>query len=169
MMERTMKRAQPLMALPFVLLCVVLCVLGAACGDDAMNAPDAVFPADYGDTYTEVRDCRQSGDHDLNVVRVLADPAALAAYADRTEPFPEGAVVIKEEYEFGDIDCTGPIIQWTAMEKLPVDSAPDMLDWRWQKVDADGVVVQQDGPRCAACHQGCGVPPDGYDGTCTVP
>ena len=150
-----------------VLLGVVL--LAAGCGDDTMPGPDPVFPADYDMTYTEVRDCRQSGDHDLNIVRVLADPTALAAYEDRSEPFPEGAVVIKEEYEFGDIDCTGPIKQWTAMEKLPVGSAPDMLDWRWQRVDADGIVVAEDTPRCAGCHSVCGMPPDGYDGTCTVP
>lgn len=141
---------------------------GSGCGDDDVGlAP--VFPADYEDTYTEVRDCRQSGDHDLNVVRVLADPIALAAYADRTQPFPIGATVIKEEYAFGDVDCTGPITQWTVMQKLEVGTAPDMLDWRWQRVDASRNVIEEDTPRCWGCHTTCGVPPDGHDGTCTVP
>jgi hypothetical protein len=139
-----------------------------ACGDD--TAPvEPLFPANYADTYTEVRDCRQSGDHDLNIVRILADPAALAAYSDRMDAFPPGAIVLKEEYEFGDVDCEGPIRQWTAMEKLEVGADATNLDWFWQRVDADRRVATQNDPRCASCHRGCGVPPDGYDGTCTVP
>jgi hypothetical protein len=143
--------------LPFVL---------AACGE---GGGTPVFPADYEATYTEVRDCRQSGDHDLNMVRVLADPAALEPYRDRDEPFPEGAVVIKVQYDFGDADCGGPVSRVTAMEKLATGSDPDNLDWFWQSVDGDGTVLDEQLPRCAGCHQGCGAPPDGYDGTCTIP
>ena len=130
---------------------------------------DPLFPEDYASTYTEVRDCRQSGDHDLHMVRVLADDVALAAYADRSTPFPAGATVVKEEYEFGDLDCSGPIAQWTVMQKLEIGGAPRELDWVWQTVDREGAVADQDPRRCVNCHQGCGVPPDGYDGTCTVP
>lgn len=148
---------------------VAFCTGGVlvGCGDD--DTGPALFPMDYAATYTEVRNCRQSGDHDLNTVRVLADPIAMAAYSDRSVPFPEGATVLKEEYDFGDTTCTGPIKQFTVMQKLPVGSAPDLLDWHWQRVDADFVVVGDNTPRCPACHQSCGVPPDGYDGTCTVP
>ena len=146
------------------LLAIALAMV--ACKEDM--PPEPVFPADYASTYTEVRDCRQSGDHDLNVVRVLADPVALAAYSDRMEPFPEGATVIKEEYDFGDADCAGPIKQWTVMQKLAEGSDPSNLDWYWERVDADRAVVEEQPPRCAACHQGC-APPEGYDGTCTVP
>jgi hypothetical protein len=130
---------------------------------------EPAFPEDYAATYTEVRNCRQSGDHDLNVIRILADPAALAAYRDRAEPFPVGSVVLKEEFEFGDTTCSGPIKQWTVMEKLEVGSSPDTLDWAWQTVDADRNVVDEDLPQCIGCHTGCGVAPDGYDGTCAVP
>jgi hypothetical protein len=148
--------------------CAAILAMAASCSDDMSMMSDPAFPTDYASTYTEVRDCRQSGDHDLNMVRVLADPTALAAYSDRTEPFPEGALVLKEEYEFGDADCAGPIKQWTVMEKLAVGSDPDNLDWFWQRVDGDRTVLEEQTPRCAACHQAC-VPPDGYDGTCTVP
>ncbi len=145
-----------------------ICSLLAGCpGDPPLGDP--LFPADYRATYTEVRNCRQSADHDLNMVRVLADPVALAAYSDRSVPFPEGAIVMKEEFEFGDLDCTGPIQQFTAMEKLAVGEAPDLLDWHWQRIDATRHTVAEDTPRCPQCHQTCGVPPDGYDGTCTVP
>ena len=148
---------------------IASCILGSSCEDDPPMGPEPVLPEDYAATYTEVRDCRQSGDHDLRVVRVLADPVALAAYADRSAPFPPGAIVVKEEYEFGDTACEGSIEQWTVMEKLEVGSDPDMLDWRWQTIDTDRRVANENEPRCAGCHAGCGVPPDGYDGTCTVP
>ena len=147
----------------------VVCVLGAlgaiSCDDDGR---EPMFPEDYLSTYVEVRDCRQSGDHDLNQVRILADPAALVPYRDRLEPFPEGAVVIKEEYEFGDVDCSGPIRQWTVMVKLAEGADPANLDWFWERVSASRRVVDEQNPRCAGCHDDC-VPPDGYDFTCTVP
>ena len=78
-------------------------------------------------------------------------------------------VVLKAEYDFGDLTCEGPIKQWTVMQKLAPESSPDTLDWSWQQVDADRVVVDEDPPRCIGCHTGCGVAPDGYDGTCAVP
>jgi len=147
----------------------VAAVVGlAGCPTDPPLGP-AVVPPDYQDTYTEVRNCRQSGDHDLNMVRVLADPAALVAYRDRAAPFPEGAIVIKEEFEFGDATCAGSIKQITVMERVAVGSAPSLLDWHWQQLDPDLNVLSDNASRCPACHQMCGVAPDGYDGTCTVP
>ena len=143
--------------------------LGGCPGDDPM-APVPVLPEDYADTYTEVRDCRNSGEHDLRVVRVLADPVALTAYMgmDPSEPFPPGAIVVKEEYSFGDTDCSGSIEQWTVMQKLEVGSDPTNLDWYWQTIDTDRSVKNENDTRCAGCHVAC-VPPDGHDGTCTVP
>lgn len=140
----------------------VTALLLVSCGTESL------LPDDYLATYTEVRDCRQSGDHDLHSVRVLADPEALAAYSDRSTPFPMGATIVKEEYEFGDDTCAGPIVAWTLMQKLEVGTAPGNLDWTWQRIDATGAVLDTNAPRCANCHQDC-VPPDGYDGTCTVP
>lgn len=129
---------------------------------------EPLFPSNYADSYTEVRDCRESGDHDLNTVRILADPDALMPYQERTEPFPEGAVVLKEEYEFGG-SCDGEIKQWTVMQKLAEASSPETLDWSWQRVDPERNVLDENGSRCTGCHQGCGVAPDGYDGTCAIP
>ena len=144
-------------------------VLGllAACGADV---PPGVplFPADYRDTYVEVRDCRQSADHDLDMIRVLADPLAAAPYMARDAPIPEGAILVKEEYDFGDFDCTGPIVKFAAMRRLAPGSDPDMLDWEWQRLDAARRVVVEDAPRCVGCHTGC-EPPDAYEFTCAVP
>lgn len=136
-------------------------------GDEDGDPPS--FPEDYLDSYVEVRDCRGSGDHDLNNIRILAGPSALAPYQSRSAPFPVDAVVIKEEYDFGDLTCTGPIKQWTVMQRLPDGSSPATLDWTWQRVDDKRKVQAQDEPRCISCHQGCGVAPDGYDGTCAIP
>ena len=144
-------------------LTITLCACGG--GDDQK----AIFPADYASSYVQVRPCRSSPDHDLNNVRVLADPLALEAYMMRDRPFPTGAVVLKAEYDPSDTTCTGPITMWTVMVQLAVGSAPSMLDWHWQKVDASGTVATDNDPRCYGCHTTCGVPPDGYMGTCSVP
>jgi hypothetical protein len=147
-----------------------LALLGACPSDDGNDdGPAPEFPADYASSYTEVRNCRPSGDHDLNNIRILASPSALGPYQGRVDPFPVDAVVLKEEYDFGDLTCAGPVKQWTVMRRLPDDSSPDTLDWSWQRVDADRNVVDQDASRCIGCHQSCGVAPDGYEWTCALP
>jgi hypothetical protein len=148
------------------LAAAVAVVLAAGRGDDGGGEP--VFPADYAATYQEVRDCRGSADHDLGQIRVLADPAALGPYQARDVPFPLGAVVLKAEYDFGDPGCTGEITQWTVMVR---DDGGDAaaLGWRWQRVDRQRRVITENEPRCFGCHLECGVPPDGYQGTCAVP
>ena len=148
---------------------LVIALFAVGCGDDDVPPIDPLFPADYTASYVEVRDCRPSGDHDLNNIRVLADPVALAPYRDRDAPFPTGALLLKEEHDFGDTDCTGPPIQWTVMQKLDDDSAPEQLDWRWQKVDVDRQVISEDDSRCFGCHDLCDEPPDSYLYTCAVP
>jgi hypothetical protein len=152
-----------------LLLVALLAVASAACPGDDDDDDGPLFPDDYAATYQQVRDCRRSTEHDLNFIRVLADPDALGPYSDRVTPFPVGAVVLKEEYDIADATCAGPIKQWTVMAKLATDTNPEMLDWAWQRVSNLGDVLEQDTPRCAGCHELCGFPPDGYDGTCTVP
>jgi hypothetical protein len=136
--------------------------------DDSPDGPSAAFPASYAATYTEVRDCRNSGDHNLSRVRVLADPAALEPYQGRDADFPVGSVVLKEEHGFADTDCTAAPIRWTVMTRLAPGSSPATLDWHWQDVDGARRVTTENDSRCVGCHTGCGVPPDGYLGTCTV-
>lgn len=140
----------------------------AACGTDSKGDPP-LFPADYTSTYQEVRNCRFSLEHDLLYIRVLASPEALTPYSQRMAPFPTGAIVIKEEYAMDDMTCSGPIQFITAMEKLDDGSSPMTMDWHWQKVDGKRHVINSDDMSCINCHMGCGVPPDGYLGTCTMP
>jgi hypothetical protein len=141
-----------------------LCLLLAACADDPAPAP--AFPADYAATFTEVRGCRPSADHDLHKIRVLADPAALDAYTTRAAPFPEGALVLKEEYDFTDDTCAGPVVEHTVMRRL---AGAENGGWAWQRVAPDRTVTSVDEARCIGCHAQCGRPPDGHDGTCAVP
>ncbi|MDB4959933.1 MAG: hypothetical protein JWO36_7502 [Myxococcales bacterium] len=139
----------------------------AGCGD-TVSTP-AAFPADYKASYVQVRPCRSSSDHDLHHVRVLADPLGLDPYSMRNAPFPVGSVILKEEYDIGDSNCTGALTDYTVMVKLAAGSSPATLDWHWQRVDSGRNVVSDDEPHCYTCHKMCGVPPDGYQGTCEVP
>lgn len=154
---------------PALLFAAALLGLFAGCADDEPPAAEPLFPADYAGSYSEVRNCRQSGDHNLNIIRVLASPDALAPYQDRDQPFFAGAVVLKEEYDFGDSSCSGPIKQWTVMVKQAQGSAPAALDWKWQQVDAQRNVDSEDAAGCINCHSGCTDTSGGYDYTCTVP
>lgn len=154
---------------------VALAALPACHDDDGDDDGGAApfFPEDYESAYTEVRGCRGSGDHDLNNIRVWASAEAVTPYQGQMDPFPEGAVLVKAEYEFGDITCANAPVQWTTMRRLAVESSPDTLDWSWQQVDFDRRVVEEDSSQCIACHTNCGqkMPPPGipYESTCTLP
>ena len=139
-----------------------------ACSDDG-GGDVALFPTDYAATYQQVRNCRMSLEHGFVPIRVLAASDALASYQGRGAPFPAGAIVLKEEYQGGDSTCSGAPMRFTVMKKLPAGSAPDALDWTWQEVDADRASTGKEITRCIGCHADCGKPPDGFDGTCTVP
>lgn len=139
-------------------------VLGACPADDD-PAAEPLFPADYTATFREVRPCRRSGDHDLAYVKIWADPIAFEAYSTRTVPFPEGSIVVKEEY--ANDACT-ELDGWTVMRR-EAGFDPAHGDWHWQRVEV-GRRVSEDGrlERCQSCHADCGVAPDGHDGTCSV-
>lgn len=162
-MERCTLRTPTIIA--FVLLCHSL----AGCGDAPEDGPGPapVFPEDYVATFQEVRDCRRSADHDLLWVRVLANAVAHGPYTNRTENFPEGSVLLKEEY--ADSACTD-LERYTAMRREAPGYDPAGGDFRWQRVSKSRK-VEVDGkpPTCIGCHATCGVPPDGHDWTCTVP
>lgn len=145
-------------------------LLGCSEGDpNTKPKQDPVFPTDYALTYTEVRNCRQSGDHDLNIIRVLADSTALDPYQNQNVVFPIGAVLLKEEFDFADVTCAGPIVRWTVMSRLDTGSSPETLDWHWQEVDKDRNVVSDNAQRCIACHSNCTVANGGFESTCTMP
>jgi hypothetical protein len=164
----------------WLLAAVVLALASGACGDDDGGGPDAappdaapdpLFPVDYRSSWTQVRDCRSSSSHDFHYILIWADPDAASPYLDRDADFPVGSVVLKEEYDLGDTECSGDIVQWALMKRLEPGSAPlEQLDWFWQKVDENRQVVSQNDARCFGCHDDCdGNPTDSYENTCAVP
>jgi hypothetical protein len=133
---------------------------------DAGTAEVAFFPLDVEQAFAEVRDCRQSIDHDLTFIRVFADAAAFGPYSTRAAAFPAESVVAKVEYVD---DACATRAGFAAMKKRPVGEDVDAGDWRWQRADADGSVTESGAPqRCVTCHRACGEPPDGYDWTCAA-
>ena len=139
-----------------------------ACGGDDAPADDLLVPANYAATYVEVRDCRFSTDHDSQRIRVLTDPAWADAYNARTGTLAPGTILVKEQYAMADSSCSGPIQQLTVMKRLDTGADPANLDWQWQRIQ-DGHDETEDIGRCVSCHADCGVPPVGFDGTCTMP
>lgn len=136
---------------------VLAIALLVACGSD--SAEPTLFPADYASTYTEVRSCRPSVDHDSHQIRILAAADAVTAYTDRVTPFPEGAVIVKAEYARTDTSCAGPVVELTAMQRAGTD-------WRWQRTTAELEPIAIEPGDCSGCHAQC---PGGYAGTCATP
>lgn len=158
------------------ILILALGVWAAGCGDSDGDAqqdagpPDAgpqpVFPADVEQAYQEMRDCRHSHEHELHYIRVLASPSAQKPYLALSpdEPYPEGAVLVKLEYD--DEECS-QLVLYTAYEKLELNANPIGSDWLWQRVSAEREVIEQGAPWvCVNCHAHHCAPPYGYDLTC---
>jgi hypothetical protein len=98
----------------------------------------------------EVRPCRSSVEHPFNHVQVLVEPELRQRYDGGPFPFPVGALVVKRE--FSDRGCQVPV-GTTLMRKEDAGYFPAFGDWRWQRLDAAGRVVE-DGKlaTCASCH-----------------
>lgn len=136
-------------------------------GTEPPHGEPAWFPPDYAATYPETRSCNLSLEHSSRM-RILTSADAVEAYG-RTQPFAAGAIVLKEQYAYADVTCTGPVERYTVMRKLPVGASPDTLDWEWQDVGQNLHEQGADSAGCVRCHDRCGKAPMGYDGTCSEP
>lgn len=142
-------------------VCATL-LLVVGCGDEPAP-PAPIYPGDFEDTFEEVRDCRLSpAEHDGFYVRVFADPDAAQDYLDEVAPLAEGTLLVKGEY---DDDQCATLARVSAMLKLDAGEAPDLGDWRWQRTDAEGNVVDTPERSCAGCHEAC----ESRDYACTEP
>lgn len=160
-------------------LLVSAILLAAACSSPATPepTPDPIWPEDWASTFQQVRPCRRSIDHDLVYVTIHADAKAKPSYELRDKPFPEGATVLKVEYD--DDACT-ELRGYTVMQRRAPGYDPGGGDWHWQKADATRTVTidgkssspPADPPtkvdRCVKCHEACGQAPDGFDWTCSA-
>ena len=124
------------------------------CVTNAQNGcpVEPVFPANYRDTYTEVRDCRFSIEHGGVSIRVLTNSIATQPYLANANPLPVGSVVLKEEFNAPDCSNDADLIQWRVMRKEAPGFDPQDGDWHWQMVDDDRKVVFDDKSTCTTCH-----------------
>jgi len=133
---------------------------GAVSVDELVAAVDAlrdacpiepIFPANYRETYTEVRNCRPSVEHGGVSVRVLASPLAAQPYLEEQNPLPLGSVVVKEEFDGPECD-DADLIRWRVMRKESPGFDSEHGDWHWQWVEADRSVLFDDKATCIGCH-----------------
>jgi len=114
---------------------------------------DPIFPADYRDTFQEVRDCRLSTEHGGVNIRVLTNAIAVEPYLRDANPLPLGSIVIKEEYSGSDCSNDNDLVRWRVMRKEAPGFDPDDGDWHWQWVDAPSRHVRfDDKDTCISCH-----------------
>ncbi len=107
-----------------------------------------IFPADYRNTFTEVRDCRLGIEHGGVMIRVLANAIAAEPYRRLQNPLPVGSIVVKEEYEGADCSNEAELTSWSAMRKESPGFDPVDGDWHWQQVAAPSRAVTCDDKRC---------------------
>jgi hypothetical protein len=129
-------------------------LLALAAGLLACDQPEvpatSLLPAAYRQHFVTVRDCRPSIDHDLGRIVIKVDPGLAASYDKGPFPLPAGSLIVKEE--FSDPGCTEPR-GWTVMHKQEAGYDERYGNWRWQRLDAGGKVLE-DGrlARCSSCH-----------------
>lgn len=142
----------------------------AGCDDGAAPAtPDAYLTWEtLALEYAQVLPCRDSHDHDLRSVRILANAAAVERYVQCVRlghpcdaPFEVGATLVKYEYELPGC-VPAELVSITVSERLPDGSFPEGGDWRWLRLGPD-LKVEEDGApiRCLDCHRQHCAPPSG--------
>lgn len=133
-------------------LLVLSGAVGSDCGGPTVDEP--VFPADYRNTYTLVRDCRLGIEHGGTQIRVWVNDIGAAAYQAEEDPLPVGTVVVKEEYEGTDCSNDDDLHVWAVMRKESPGFDPDNNDWDWIEYAAPGRTrtsfVKQ---LCIDCHR----------------
>lgn len=125
----------------------------AASNDNQPPTIEPVFPENYRETFTEVRNCRFSIEHAPFTIRVLVNDVALESYLADASQLPVGSIIVKEEY--GGPDCSDEAVldQWRVMRKEAPGFDPEDGDWHWQRVLSNGrQVVEDTKASCIACH-----------------
>lgn len=166
--ERMMSRAVAAASCCAMFLAVVACAPTGPSGNDntaanentssnenenSSGGPEPVFPENYRETFTEVRNCRFSVEHGGFTIRVLANDIALQDYLNDAAQLPVGSIILKEEYGGPDCDDDTVLQQWRVMLKEAPGFDPNAGDWHWQRVLADGrQVVEDNKASCISCH-----------------
>lgn len=137
-------------------------VLAGGCGDEDPGPPPVFTLEEVERDFVEVVECRPSHEHDLNHVRVFADPEAaeifvrcvLTGLGGRcdVDRFDTGARFVKYEYQFADCE-PDDLVSYTTSLRLEDGAYPEGLDWHWQRLTPAMEVVEDGAPdRCLQCH-----------------
>ena len=128
-------------------------VLALGCpGTDPPPVADIIFPENYRESFTIVRDCRNSIEH-TSQIRVWINDIGLAGYQANASPLPEGTIVIKEEFAANVCDNDDNLEFWSVMRKEPAGFDPGANDWRFQEVSSPNRLITLDNnATCIGCH-----------------
>ena len=161
-----------------LLALVATTLLGTACngptgggggedGDGNGNGDliEPIFPANYRETFTEVRDCRGSTSHPPGTIRVCVNEVGLEAYLADANPLPVGTILVKETFEGLTCDNDEELALWSALRKEEPGFDEEDSDWHWQDVQPDRSVLIDTKARCIGCHRAC----TDRDYMCTLP
>lgn len=149
-----MRGRKPLLPTPAFFAAVAGALALAACGKNPTkeeNGPEPVFPDDYLEAFTEVRDCRFSSSHP-GMVRVLVNDIGADAYLAGENPLPTGTIVVKEVFDGTDCGNFDELGTWAAMRKEAAGFDPEDGDWHWQEVLPNRSVEIDTKTTCIACH-----------------
>ncbi|MBK8271292.1 MAG: cytochrome P460 family protein [Planctomycetes bacterium] len=129
------------------------CAIGGTC-DSANPTIDPIVPADYRTTFTEVRNCRFSIEHDGVQIRVWANDIAMAAYLAEENPLPVGSIIVKEEFAGGTCDDDSELNILSVMRKEAAGFDNEDKDWHFQEVNPTSrVVITNTKTDCIECHR----------------
>lgn len=125
------------------------------CDRAAQGCPEIepIFPANYRDTFVEVRSCRIGLEHDSYAIRALANDPAVQPYLDHESPLPEGSIVVKEEFAASNCSDDTKLVRWSVMRKEAPGFDPIDGDWHWQRVGGDRSVIADGKATCVGCHR----------------
>jgi len=129
---------------------LVLAVVLSACAEVDNPNPQMVLPMDYRTAFVQVQNCGSSSDHSFMDVIVRVRPEDVDRYRSGPYPFPQGTLIVKEEYRPGN--C-GDLFGYTVMRKEASGYFPAGGDWQWFTLDSAGTVLKSgmQAP-CASCH-----------------
>lgn len=133
-------------------LAMVVLAVGCPGGSQPPIEEDIIFPANFRDLFTIVRDCRNSIEHGATI-RVWVNDIGVEGYLADASPLPEGTIVIKEEFFGGGCDNDEDLAFWSVMRKEAAGFDPAGNDWRFQEVESPARRIALDNnATCLACH-----------------
>jgi hypothetical protein len=132
---------------------IVACAFGGTC-ETPDPTVEPIAPADYRTSFTQVRDCRFSIEHDGVQIRVWANDIAMAAYLAEENPLPVGSVIVKEEFIGDNCDDDPDLNILSVMRKETSGFDNEDNDWHFQEINPTSrAVITNTKTDCIECHR----------------